>query len=57
MPLAWGRHYVMVEPSHFRIDYVINPFMDQSDQPDRDLALAQWRSLVATIERSVRPST
>ena len=28
MSLAWGRHYVMVEPSHFRIDYVINPFMD-----------------------------
>ena len=28
MSLAWGRHYVMVEPSHFRIEYVINPFMD-----------------------------
>ena len=41
MSLAWGRHYVMVEPSHFRVDYVINPFMDPSDQPDRDLALAQ----------------
>ena len=25
--------------------------MDPSDQPDRDLALAQWRTLVATIER------
>ena len=51
MSLAWGRHYVMVEPSHFRIDYVINPFMDPGDQPDRDLALAQWRTLVETIER------
>jgi len=51
MPLSWGRHYVMVEPSHFRVDYVINPFMDPDDQPDRDLALAQWRTLVATIER------
>ena len=35
MSLAWGRHYVMVEPSHFRIQYVINPFMDPSVQPDR----------------------
>ena len=35
MPLAWGRHYVMVEPTHFRIDYAINPFMDPADQPDR----------------------
>ena len=51
MSLAWGRHYVMVEPSHFRIEYVINPFMDPAEQPDRDLALAQWRTLVETIER------
>src|SRR4051794_34850256 len=50
MPLSWGRHYVMVEPTHFRIDYVINPFMDTSEQPDRELALAQWHTLVETIE-------
>src|SRR3954449_5112591 len=51
MPLSWGRHYVMVEPTHFRIDYVINPFMDPDEQPDRGLALAQWHALVETIER------
>ena len=51
MPLAWGRNYVMVEPSHFRVEYVINPFMDPSVQPDRALAMAQWRTLVETIER------
>src|SRR3954463_7381895 len=51
MPLSWGRHYVMVEPTHFRVDYVINPFMDPDDQPDRELALAQWHTLVETIER------
>src|SRR3954462_4904302 len=51
MSLAWGRHYVMVEPTHFRIDYAINPFMDPADHPDRELALLQWRTLVATIER------
>src|SRR3954451_17042718 len=51
MSLHWGRHYVMVEPSHFRIDYAINPFMDPTDQPDRELALLQWHTLVTTIER------
>ena len=51
MSLAWGRRYVMVEPTHFRVDYSINPFMDPSDQPDRELALLQWHTLVATIER------
>jgi N-dimethylarginine dimethylaminohydrolase len=49
--LSWGRRYVMVEPTHFRVEYVINPFMDPDDQPDPDLAMAQWRELVATIER------
>ncbi|MXG89055.1 dimethylarginine dimethylaminohydrolase family protein [Nocardioides flavescens] len=49
--LQWGRHYVAVEPSHFRIEYAINPFMDPSHQPDRDLAMVQWRTLVETIER------
>ena len=49
--LSWGRRYVMVEPTHFRVEYVINPFMDPDVQPDPALALAQWRELVATIER------
>jgi N-dimethylarginine dimethylaminohydrolase len=49
--LSWGRRYVMVEPTHFRVEYRINPFMDPADQPDPELAPAQWRELVATIER------
>ena len=49
--LAWGRRYVMVEPTHFRVEYTINPFMDVADQPDADLARAQWRELAAVIER------
>ncbi len=51
MQLNWGRHYLMVEPTHFRVDYRINPFMDLADQPDPERAMAQWRELVATIER------
>lgn len=49
--LAWGRHYVMVRPEHFRVDYVINPFMDPADQPDPELALAQWEGLRRNLER------
>lgn len=49
--LSWGRHYAMVEPTHFRVEYAINPFMDVADQPDAERATAQWRELVATIER------
>jgi N-dimethylarginine dimethylaminohydrolase len=47
--LEWGRHYAMVEPSQFRIDYAINPFMDPAVQPDPDRAAAQWHGLVATL--------
>ena len=47
--LSWGRHYVAVEPTHFRVDYVINPFMDPDVQPDPGLALAQWHTMVDTL--------
>ncbi len=47
--LLWGHHYVAVEPTHFRVDYAINPFMDPAVQPDPARALAQWHELVATL--------
>jgi len=43
--LSWGRHYLMVEPNHFRVDYAINPYMDLADQPDPLRALEQWHGL------------
>ena len=49
MTLEWGRHYAMVEPSQFRIDYAINPFMDPAVQPDPERATAQWNDLVDTL--------
>ncbi|MFY9916768.1 MAG: arginine deiminase-related protein, partial [Nocardioidaceae bacterium] len=49
-PLAWGRHYAMVHPEHFRVAYEINPYMDLGAQPDLELALRQWEGLVAHIE-------
>lgn len=48
-PLAWGRHYAMVDPSAYRIDYVINPYMDPACQPDPGRARAQWEALRSTL--------
>jgi N-dimethylarginine dimethylaminohydrolase len=50
--LSWGRHYVMVEPTHFRVDYEINPYMHLADQPDPALAMHEWQTLRSTIERA-----
>jgi N-dimethylarginine dimethylaminohydrolase len=47
--LGWGHHYAMADPSHFRIDYAINPFMDPAVQPDRGRARAQWEELADTL--------
>jgi N-dimethylarginine dimethylaminohydrolase len=47
--LAWGRHYLMVEPNHFRVDYAINPYMDVHHQPDPVRAREQWLALVDAI--------
>ncbi len=47
--LAWGYHYAMVTPDHYRIEYDINPFMDLSDQPDAALARQQWDTAVDTL--------
>ena len=47
--LQWGRHYVAVEPTHFRVDYVINPFMDTAVQPDHAVAFVQWHRMVETL--------
>lgn len=51
-PLSWGRRYLMCRPEHFRVDYAINPWMDLDARVDPDLALAQWDTLAATIERA-----
>ena len=48
--LAWGHHYLMVEPNHFRVDYAINPFMHLDDQPDP----VRTRAAVARARRGDR---
>jgi N-dimethylarginine dimethylaminohydrolase len=48
-PLGGGRRHLMVRPDHFRIDYVINPYMSTQDQPDAELTMKQWDSLRQAI--------
>jgi N-dimethylarginine dimethylaminohydrolase len=45
--LGWGRRYLMCPPTHFEVAYAINPWMGGT--VDRDRAMDQWTSLVATI--------
>ena len=39
---ARTRHYVMCTPSHFAVEYAINPWMDPTVPVDADRATAQW---------------
>ena len=50
--LAWGRHYLMVAPEHFRVEYAINPFMDLADQPDPVATRDQWDAIAAAIAQA-----
>jgi N-dimethylarginine dimethylaminohydrolase len=45
---ATTRRYLMCRPTHFDVVYSINPWMDTAVLVDADLAMAQWRSLVAS---------
>lgn len=47
--LAWGRHYLMVPPEHFRVEYAINPFMSTAVQPDRARARAEHDAVIAAL--------
>lgn len=47
--LQWGNRYLMVEPSHFRVDYAINPFMRLDDQPDVTRAHDESHAIATAI--------
>lgn len=49
------KHVLLCEPTHFRIDYEINPWMRREVPVDGPRALAQWRALHRTlVELGVR---
>ncbi|MQA26830.1 MAG: amidinotransferase [Micromonosporaceae bacterium] len=39
------RRYLMCRPTHFAVEYAINPWMDPTAPVDVDLAVAQWSAL------------
>ncbi|MEU3744011.1 MULTISPECIES: dimethylargininase [Streptomyces] len=45
--IARPRHYLMCRPTHFAVDYSINPWMDPGKPVDADLAILQWEQLHA----------
>ncbi len=45
------RRYAMTRPTHFAVEYAINPWMDISTPVDADRAVAQWNNLVGTYRR------
>jgi N-dimethylarginine dimethylaminohydrolase len=45
-----ARRYLMCEPRHFTVEYVINPWMDPTKPVSTDLAVAQWTALKETYE-------
>src|SRR4051812_28373138 len=45
------RHYAMTAPTHFAVEYAINPWMDTSTPVDIDRALTQWEELRRTYLR------
>ncbi len=40
--------YLMCRPTHFAVDYAINPWMDPTAPVDAELAVAQWSTLAQT---------
>ena len=45
---ARSREYLMCRPTHFAVDYAINPWMDPDQPVDVDRAVSQWETLRRT---------
>ncbi|MFE9428535.1 dimethylargininase [Kitasatospora sp. NPDC006697] len=46
---ATPRQYLLCPPTHFRVDYAINPWMDPLRPVDGAAAWRQWRTLCTTL--------
>jgi N-dimethylarginine dimethylaminohydrolase len=46
---ARPRHYLMCRPTHFTVEYAINPWMDPSLPTDAGLASRQWERLYGLV--------
>jgi len=45
------RRYLMCRPTHFTVEYQINPWMDPAVPVDTDLAIRQWTGLADTYRK------
>jgi N-dimethylarginine dimethylaminohydrolase len=52
IPLSWGHSFLMCPPDYYEVYYAINPWMDQENRPDLELAMEQWLNLVANLRRA-----
>jgi N-dimethylarginine dimethylaminohydrolase len=46
--ISRSRHYLMCRPTHFAVEYAINPWMDPGLPVDRVRAVSQWETLRRT---------
>ena len=44
-PVASRRHYLMVKPTYFDVEYAINPWMNPAKPTSAELAVTQWEWL------------
>jgi N-dimethylarginine dimethylaminohydrolase len=51
MPAADRSQILMCPPDHYGIEYEINPWMSRQRQADRNLAIEQWKGLVAILKQ------
>ncbi|MEX2161420.1 MAG: arginine deiminase family protein [Anaerolineales bacterium] len=51
MTLAGARHFFLTKPTHFRIEYAINHWMDKNTQVDSAKADLQWNALLENYRR------
>lgn len=42
----------MCRPTHFRVEYSINPWMNPNDRVDHEKAMKQWNTLKQSIENA-----
>jgi N-dimethylarginine dimethylaminohydrolase len=48
--MTYCTHYLLCRPEHYDVKYKINPWMDLSRVPARELAVAQWGKLFAILK-------
>lgn len=51
MSSLFPRTIIMIRPHGFRVEYSINPFMDQSIPVNGELAMKQWEAVKSTYEK------